>query len=438
MDKLDTWFEEAKHSLSIAEPICMSANQLVDDAHNTVEHAVLIWAKIHFMKRALDHQIMVLDSIDRDLSSLKNEVSNEIERICGKIKIVDQSLANTLSRLENTVVDEGFSKQKAASGTQSKSKLQAVKTLRTFVHEEGIEDVKSALKQAISRSRSATSDISSVIEDVRANIAGLRSQQTELIRIISNEADRKKLEQVHKISVKGARDAHSMAQLLENLTSHYDLCQEAINLRQGENPQKEDLAEIVGVLSHDSRQVETAIEELYTKKAALEQGRQEIGAFANLMDSSFAKVKEVWLVVDQFGATKLTVHAELVESISTTAVSSVQEAQTLNLELESLVEYYTLFYTAYNSLILETIRRSNSQNKLESTVKDMQAQLQKMRTEEEAKRAQFIRQHGTYLPADLWSHLEDAPPKCTIKFTPQTLPKLEQASIDRAAKQVSI
>lgn len=427
---VQTWFEEARQSLSIAEPICVSANELVVQGRKNVEHAVLVWGKIHFMQKALDSQIYALNGVDGDLQSIKEQISSEINQTVQRIKLVDQNLAAALKRLESTTVDTAFAKQ----GGQDQSH-----TLQSFVHEEGIQDLKDALNQAMDRAKAAVQDISSIVSDVRGNVSSLLAQQADLETLLVKEANKKQLENAHQISVHSASDAHDMAQLLENLTSHYDLCQEALDMMQDEAKRdSDDLREVLQVLREDCKQVESAIEELYSKKAALETGSQEIAKFSRQMDETFAKVKQFWQTVDQFGSTKLTVHTDLVESISATASSAITETQTLGVELESLVEYYSLFYTAYHSMVLEAVRRSNTQQKLQNIVADMEAQLNKLNSEEQIKRQQFIRQYGNYLPADLWPQLEQHPAKPTIHFSPASLPKLKQQTIDKAAKQVSI
>ena len=61
MDKrLTEWFLEAKHSLSIAGPICTEANGLVATSRKQIEKATVLWSQIMFLHSAISEQLDML------------------------------------------------------------------------------------------------------------------------------------------------------------------------------------------------------------------------------------------------------------------------------------------------------------------------------------------------------------------------------------------
>lgn len=105
-------------------------------------------------------------------------------------------------------------------------------------------------------------------------------------------------------------------------------------------------------------------------------------------------------------------------------------------EMESLVEYYTLFHVSYQRLIMEVRRRQLFRLQMQNVVDDMAVRVGKMITEELQERKEVFESVADYLPGDLWPGLVEGPPFVEIsKGGNWVLPEISVDSVN-TAKQV--
>lgn len=102
-------------------------------------------------------------------------------------------------------------------------------------------------------------------------------------------------------------------------------------------------------------------------------------------------------------------------------------------EMESLVEYYTLFLVSYQRLVLEIERRREFRDKMQGVINEVTAKVGKLLTEELNTRQDVFNAVADFLPGDLWPGLLDPPPFVEIATSGNwSVPHISNTNISKA------
>ncbi|ANB15223.1 protein kinase regulatory subunit ATG17 [Sugiyamaella lignohabitans] len=468
--QLDIWFREAKQSLSIAGPICTEANELVLTSREQIEVATVMWSRVMFVHRAVNDQFDLLNKIKQSFKNLETSCQDDFKNSLQELDDLEEKLDLTLNHLEHTFLDEAFridNKGGSASsngsvepdnvgggggsgssgggrnamGTASGSSgngsgrgfFGGARTLRTFVHDSGIDNLRQAVGIAVEKSQVIVKDLAKVIESLDADINEFHKDMFSVQAI-----KRRGLEAAHENTVSVATDAHAMALLLESLTRHYDLCLKAIEMSKTPEKYKDDLPEVAKILKNDSQELEAVVEELYERRKFIEVSEAAVSSFYKQMNDLNMKVQTFFSELLVFGVSKLTGYSEKLEEALRIHQSQMQEIYKLKQELQSLVDYYGLFHSAYQALILEVLRRRKSQQRMKAMVSDMLKQVHNAHDDEVRARQGFVKQYGDYLPNDLWEGLLNFPLEPQIIMENERFPEISEASIAEATRRIEL
>lgn len=450
-EDLSKWFLEAQHSLGIAGPICSRANDMISTCRNQLENATVVWAQVTFMRTAINEQFDLLQEVKGSLKTLQTEFNTEFQSMLTELDATGTVLNRALEALEKTELEEGLKSSAkttisiAGSGSGSGSSGERgfrlkhkpsgeakdfKLTLRSFVHEEGLQHLRRAIADTIDRAQECGIEVSTHIANLDVNIADLNKQMLTV-----KAMKRQSIEQANESANAIAENAYSMAGLLESLTRHYDLCLQGVDMAKTKD---KDLPQLYEVLENDSALVEGVIEELYDKQKTIEQCEKEVANFVSQMDQAHAALGSFFEQFDKFGTTKLNVYSESLDRIAKDQNTYMEEIRQLKTELESLSEYYTLFLSSYHAMILEIMRRKKSQAKLEAMVREMKSALHRAHQEEVGARQRFIKERGDYLPSDLWEGLAELPAMPELTFTKSFIPNVNEHSVAQAVKHTKI
>lgn len=431
--RFGVWFKEAQQSLSLAGPICTEANSLVTTSRKQIEQATSLWTQVRFVPEAIDQQLNRIKAVEDSLDKAQGKGNEELNRAINDLREMEETLDASLRNLENTQLDPGFITDDNNHGK---------KNLRSFVFEDGIEKLKHTIKEIIDASKHTQTQASEDLSKIHQETEDLTSKK---IATSIQEAKDKSLENAHQGADVIASNAHSMAELLESLTRHYDQCMTAVDMSQKtpktHRQSNSELDELLSVLENDSQQVEDVVNELYGHRKAIEASEKSVSDFYNSIQARYTEVVDYFEVVDQFTKSKLPGYLKTLDGYSQKQKYHVEEISGLIKELSSLVEYYDIFLNSYHALILEIGRRTKAEQKMQSIIDDMSKTLSRFRQEEVEARKEFINDRGNYLPNDLWSGLTDNPSEAKIEFDQSNtnkLPTISEESIQKAKKEIKL
>ncbi|KAK9333211.1 autophagy-related protein 17 [Lipomyces starkeyi] len=419
------WFVNAKRALAIAEPICSSASSLVVSARQSLESAFAIHSKTLFLSREVHAQIALLYQVNEALHAAAGAFEDEFQ---GSLVELDRSgdrLDSVLQKLEDTVVDAGF---------KSTEEGQTKRSLKYHTDDAVVEELKAQLRQAIDYFQDSHGTMTTDISQFDAEISELSSEVSVLPPASSDLSFYKALVN----SLESIENhAHAMGALLESLAHHYDQCSQALMTSSTSNlqddPEREDL---INVLREDAAQVDDVVDELRHRYSDMKALGDSIFDFAVSSVNHYSATAELCEELSGH-QTSLENHLLAARQFAEAVAEYFSRRNSLLDELDSLVEYFERFLHSYDALVLEVVRRKNTQNRMEKVVRDALDKLKFIYDEEMASRKSFHVKNGDYLPSDLWPGLSDPPIGYEIiahEISP--LPELSATLIEQVKKRL--
>ena len=108
-------------------------------------------------------------------------------------------------------------------------------------------------------------------------------------------------------------------------------------------------------------------------------------------------------------------------------------------ELENAKSFYDDFLRAYDSLIIEVGRRKALESKREEIIQDTISKLQLLYEDDLTEREEFKREHGQFIPIDIWPGLVDSPNRYRVSAEEaaiENVPDISKSVIHRAIRRV--
>jgi autophagy-related protein 17 len=366
--------------------------------------------------------------------------------------------------LRDTKIDDGF-KIGRPPALDGEADGELKENLHDFVDDKPVEELKDGLKASIDEVQEAKRVMDESIQSFEDDLQNVNNALEE--RTVSSSSTRSDLQQPDIPALLKKLDSHAkeMAESLESLVKHFDLCVTAIKHTEGggaavaKNVSANDLPEGVGVedfqtpaqpiteeerlemmqvLENDANEVDEVVMEIQDRSAEME---------AQLDQILMWKDKKEGRYEDFLGAFKLLeqVNARLPSYVSQSAVYSTKwSEERLKIEegitgLEDLRAVYENFLEAYDGLIVEVARRKAVKTQMEKVVREAQAKLEKLYEDDAADRDAFRIDQGDYLPSDIWPGLANPPPRYIISRADDEsgdVPDLPRKTVEEALKRL--
>lgn len=236
--------------------------------------------------------------------------------------------------------------------------------------------------------------------------------------------------------------ASEMAGLLDSLTSHFDLCANAVRRTPGgyealrdavqdnrlpegvrgsglipspnssinvEPISEQDRKEMLEVIHGDAGEVPAVLQDLET-------GLNDMEAILPLILSHVAEQREGYLgttnafyVLEKLAA-KIGGSMLAAEVYRASWELSKEDLLTKMEKLEGMDVFYSSYLSSYDQLLLEVARRREQEEKMKEILRKALKKVERIRDEDCKERQHFRDDIGQYLPADLWNGLRsDAP-----------------------------
>ena len=455
LDTLVAHLLAAKRSLSCVEHV-YRANDLVIKTRQALEGHTVIAARTVFLHNGSIAQAELLDHVLNYTRSIASDGGLEFQKIIGALDAAEAKLQQTLDQLRATTVEPSL----RADG-------EPIRSLVDFVDESGVTGLLSTIKESID----ASADARQIYGESNAALEDDISQVRRLLTTDHNQErptdPNKHLQSPVPNILQGMEEhAQEMADNLESLVKHFDICVTAIKHTEGggaaaqqiakdlpngvardlttvdmplEPMSEEERTEMLEILEKDANEVEEVVLDIRDRSAEMERNFERVESYTDhleeLHDEKTAAISLMEAICERLPNYITQSHVFLLRWDEEKAkIADHME------ELESLREFYGGFLTAYDNLIIEIGRRKTTEMRMKKVVQDSVAKMNKLYEEDLAERDAFRHEQGDFLPVDIWPGLMMPPQRfkmCQEDQGVKSVPDLSASVIQRSIRRVT-
>lgn len=445
----------SKRSLSSINHV-LRANEIVTSTRSSLESNVITSARTEFLRSGMDSQVNILTQVHENIEKTRREGAEKFMTVTQSIDEADQRLKKTLDRLKKTMVEASL-----------RPPEEEQKSLLDFVDESGVEGLLSTLEESVSAASSAHEELEASNKAFNGDVQGIkRLLAVKKVEAGDSYADEGKISPIPDILHNMEDRAKEMADNLESLVKHFDLCVTAIKHTEGggdaaqriagdlpdgvditheasdappEPMSEEERIEMMEILEKDAGQVEDVVMEIADHISEMEvqndlvtahmdhlaiEHSSTISAFKMLEDSGlrlpgYITQKQVFLMRWEDEKAKISERMD---------------------ELEGLREFYDGFLRAYDNLLIEIGRRKALESKMENVVEEAMAKIEKLYEDDAEEREVFKQEQGDFLPVDIWPGLMAGPLRYEIlpaDGAAGKVPDISRSVLQQAIRRVS-
>jgi len=198
--------------------------------------------------------------------------------------------------------------------------------------------------------------------------------------------------------------ATDMADLLQSLVKHYDLCMVAIKHIDGGDEaaqatlgvaadalltggaelgsslpmSNKELDEIMQVLEKDALEVDNVVEEIHDHALGMEANREYIRKLASSLEDEHCALENVAVFLLKLDDV-MPDHIKSSREARAQWHDAKQKSESKMQDLEAMDTFFDNFLTAYDGLILEIVRRKHVESRIEKIANDAMTKLSKLR-----------------------------------------------------------
>ncbi|KKK12566.1 hypothetical protein P175DRAFT_0534093 [Aspergillus ochraceoroseus IBT 24754] len=446
----------AKRSLSSINHV-WRANEIVTAARSTLEESVVVSARTGFLRNGLNNQLRLLYNVRSEVEEISLRGRSEFAGALKSLDAADARLRKTLGSLRETIVHASFRPE----GEEPKS-------LHDFVDERGVEELHATLKSSIDRTNASQAELDSsnfafddelqAIKKALGNYRAatkLASSRSSVSSSASQSASNSSLpsltsmpSMVHSLEM----HAQEMANLLESLVRHFDLCVTAvkhtegggaaaksitgdmpagvISSRGGANIEEDinsnlnapldplsdcEYQEMVNVIINDAAEAEDVVMEIQDRIGEMESVMENLLAQRDNFVAVYNATKGVFTHLSSLSSARLPGY--IAEAHNFTRVWNEEHDRIKGglADLSDLNSLYDGFLEAYDGLIIEVARRRHVRHRVEKILRDTRQKLDQLYEEDVNARETFRVEQGDYLPSDIWPGLGREPMRIAFR-----------------------
>ncbi|MCJ1297391.1 autophagy protein 17 [Hypocenomyce scalaris] len=438
------------------------ANELVTSTRACLETAVITSARTSFLRRGISSQLDLLYSVQSCNEEINKGAADEFKDAIKGLDEAEARLRGTLDLLRGIMV--GWLRGEEAEGSEGEER----RCLLDFVDETGVEGVMGAIKELIDGCYEARREFEESNASLEKDVHGVKTMlkpKTRRLALHSQEIGA--LSSPIPDILRGIEErAKDLAENLEMLVKHFDLCVKAIKHIEGggaaaqritgdlpegvmvgtagEDPPPEPMSdeerkEMMEVLEKDASEVEDVVMEIRDHIAEMESQYELATADNDRLAEEYSSTTAAFRLLEEVGV-------RLPTYITQSQVFLMRwDEEKLNIqerveELEGMREFYDGFVRAYDNLIIEIDRRKTMQSKMEKVVEDAMARIERLYEEDARKREVFKQEQGDFLPIDIWPGLTAVPVRYEVIPVDKeagSVPDVSESIIQQATRRLN-
>jgi autophagy-related protein 17 len=453
----------AKRSLASINHV-HRATTILSTARAALESMTILSARTSYLERSLISQLKILRGVQFELEEVANDTQTEFNAVLKDLDASHKRLEDTVQTLRDTKIEDRFKLERTPPADRD-GDGEVKDNLHDFVDDKPVEELKDGLKASIDAIQEAKQVIDESIRSFEDDLESVNNALGE--RTVSSSSTRSDLQKPDIPALLKKLDSHAkeMAESLESLVKHFDLCVTAIKHTEGggaavaknvsvadlpegfgvedfETPAQpiteEERLEMMQVLENDANEVDEVVMEIQDRSAEMEAQLDQILMWKERKQGRYEDFLKAFKLLEQ-ASTRLPSYVS-----QSSAYSAKWSYEKLKIEegmagLESLREIYRNFLGAYDGLIVEVARRKAVKNQMEKVVRDAEAKLEKLYEADAADREAFGFDHGDYLPSDIWPGLANPPPRFVISRADSeggSVPELPRKTVEEALRRL--
>ncbi len=451
LDSLVSNLLASKRSLSSINHV-YRANELVTSTRKSLETSVITSARTEFIRTAINSQLKVLARVRNNTEGVAKEGAAEFTAVIRKLDIADERLRETLGLLRVTMVEASLRPEEEAR-----------RNLLDFVDETGVAGLMAAIKSSIDSASGAHDDFrdANTIFDEDVHTVQILLDQKYLTKRLGGGGTMSPVPEILQYMEDHAKD---MADNLESLVRHFDLCVTAIKHTEGggdaaeriagELPEgvdigqdsaspppdpisEEERREMMEVLEKDASQVEDVVAEIKERISEIEAQHELVIGYTDQLAEEYANTISAFRLLEVIG---LRLPGYITQSHVFVMRWDEEQAKIEERmeELEGLRFFYDGFLRAYDNLLIEIGRRKDFELRMDRVAQDAMAKIQKLYEDDVDERESFKKQQGDFLPVDIWPGLMAGPPQYEILSGggAKRVPEVSESVIQQATIRV--
>ena len=456
LDTLVSHLLAAKRALSCVAHVS-KANDIVTSTRLALESHTVTAAKTRFLRKGSISQIDILTQLRAKKRLIVETSSQEFERIMQSLDVVEKGLQKTLDTLKATVVDLKL----RPDATEEKS-------LVDFVDDSGIYGLFNSLKASIDATAEAKIEYEESDATMAQEISSLKAllDYDNTAQSVTEDTSRNSpVPEYLDIMEEHVKD---MAEDLESLVKHFDLCVTAIKHIEGggamakklaedlpdaaalglvsvdmdssrDNVSQEALVKMLQIVDKDAEEVEDVVNGIRDRLFEMESRFESVNSHSDHLFRTYTDVVQAFRALEGLEG-RLPRYISHGHHFVTKWSEEKAKIEDYMQELEGLREFYNAFLKAYDSLIIEVGRRKSTESKATKILQDAMHKINTLFEEEVVEREAFKSDQGDFLPVDIWPGLMTAPTRFAIKpldDSPEYIPDLSKSAIRAAIHRVT-
>lgn len=449
LDTLVSHLLASKRSLSSINHV-YRANELVTSTRQRLEKSIITSARTFFLRSGIDSQCKVLAKVQKNIQGVAKGSSSEFASVVRTLDAADTRLKETLDLLRGTMVEASLRPEEEER-----------KSLLDFVDETGVAALMAAINSSIDVAGRAHDEFKETNEafdvDLQTVQGLLRTRKKQdAMSSFTEEAGSPIPEILHEMEDR----AKEMADNLESLVKHFDLCVTAIKHTEGGGDAAQQLAdelpeavdirqdtpigdgerlEMMEVLEKDANQVEDVVMEMKDHLLEMEAQYELVIAHTDELTKEHESTTTAFRLLENIG---LTLPGYIMQSHVFVMRWDEDKARIKERmeELEGLSVFYDGFLRAYDNLLIEIGRRKALELKTEKVAQDALARIQELYEDDAEERDAFKREQGDFLPSDIWPGLTAGPLQyeiAPVRGITERVPDVSKSVIQQAIGRVS-
>ncbi|KAI4203082.1 MAG: hypothetical protein LQ350_002130 [Teloschistes chrysophthalmus] len=446
----------AKRSLSSIEHV-WRANEIVTSTRAFLESSVVTSARTSFLRAGISAQVQTLEQVHHHSEAVELEGAEEYQDVVRTLDEADQRLKGTLARLRTTMIEAGL-----------RPEADQRKSLLDFVDESGVDDLLISVQEAADAAQKAHADLVETNSDFWTDLEHIGTLLH--ISFTTDKASAPALHDGPLLSpipdmLESMEDrAKDMANNLESLVKHFDLCVTAIKHTEGggeaaqrladdlpvgvdvgeelkgappEQVSEQERREMLEVLAKDADQVEEVVMEIRDHIAEMEGQFSTVSAYLDEVAREHSDIKTAFKLLDNLGSRLQGFLGQSEVFVMRWDDEKVRINERME-ELKNLGDFYDGYLNAYDNLLVEIGRRQFMEQQMDKVLQDAMRKLETLYDEDNAKRETFKSNHGDFLPVDIWPGLTDPPLhfEARPKNGADKVPDISKSVIQRAIRRV--
>lgn len=434
----------AKRSLSSINHV-WRANEIVTTARSALEESVVVSARTGFLRRGLNNQLRLLYGVRAEVEEVSHRGRADFQSVLKELDAADARLRETLNTLRETIVHAAFRPE----GEEPKS-------LHDFVDERGVEELQTSLKESIDRTNAAQSQldesnyafddelrhIQQALERYRVatKLASSRSPTSSSSSSVTSNANLPSPAAMPAMLRSLESHAQEMADLLESLVRHFDLCVTAVKHTEGggaaarsitgdmpngvhvgvgvgdeiedgadvnSNAALEPLSdseyhEMLNVLTKDAAEAEDVVLEIQDHIGDMESVLENLLSQHDAILAVSNATNDIFQHLSSLASTRLPNYIAQAHEFTHVWNEEHERIRAGMNDISDLRSLYLGFLDAYDGLILEVSRRKHVRQGVEKILREAKAKLDQLYEEDVNAREAFRVEQGDYLPSDIW------------------------------------